>query len=403
MKNFSESKSKIYFAVAVLLAVAAAFFLFSRPAKVDYIDAQAKDYARTLLCTGRVALEESAQIRAKVSGTLTEIKKSEGESISSGDVLAVLDSSERQLELAKAQSDLALARAGYENLISSDYPLAAKDYEKASLEYSAAYDSHERVKSLYEMGGISKQELDNSKSRLNILAAELEKARIRIGALSNGGSLRKEKLSQVQKSASDIEQLRRQIEDYTLVSPIAGTIIDAQAENGEFVQAGQLLFTVGNLQSNYVSIMIDEQDIGLLKVGQEAVISPKAYPEKRISGRLEYISPSVESATGTVEIRIKPLEDDEILIKDLTVDADIKIGEYKAAIALPGEYVILEEGRSYAFVYSGGRARKTEIQTLKDSSLGNVIVEKGISQGDKVLNPKGLRDSQRVSLGRQVD
>jgi len=403
MKNFSESKSKIYFAVAVLLAVVAAFFLFSRPAKVDYIDAKAKDYARTLLCTGRVALEESAQIRAKVSGTLTEIKKSEGERISSGDVLAVLDSSERQLELAKAQSDLALARAGYENLISSDYPLAAKDYEKARLEYSAAYDSHERVKSLYEMGGISKQELDNSKSRLDILAAELEKARIRIGALSNGGSLRKEKLSQVQKSASDIEQLRRQIEDYTLVSPIEGTIIDAQAENGEFVQAGQLLFTVGNLQSNYVSIMIDEQDIGLLKVGQEAVISPKAYPEKRISGRLEYISPSVESATGTVEIRIKPLEDDEILIKDLTVDADIKIGEYKAAIALPGEYVIPEEGRSYAFVYSGGRARKTEIQTLKDSSLGNVIVEKGISQGDKVLNPKGLRDSQRVSLGRQVD
>lgn len=403
MKNFSESKSKIYFAVALLLAALAAIFFLTRPAKVDYIDAKAKDYARTLLCTGRVALEESAQIRAKVSGTLTEIKKSEGERISSGEVLAVLDSSERQLELAKAQSDLTLARAGYENLINSDYPMAAKDYEKASLEYSAAYDAHERVKSLYEMGGISKQELDNSKSRLDILAAELEKARIRIGALSDGGSLRKEKLSQVQKSASDIEQLRRQIEDYTLASPIEGTIIDAQAENGEFVQAGQLLFTVGNTQSNYVSIMIDEQDIGLLKVGQEAVISPKAYPEKRIGGRLEYISPSVESETGTVEIRIKPLEEDEILIRDLTVDADIKIGEYKAAIAIPSEYVISDGGRSYVFVYRSGKALKTEIQMSKDSSQGKFIVEKGISQGDKVLLPKGLRDSQRVSLGRQVD
>lgn len=403
MKSYFEGKIKIYLIGAVLLAVAAAFFLFSRPAKVYYIDAKAKDYARTLLCTGRVALEESAEIRAKVSGTLTEIKKSEGERISSGEVLAVLDSSERQLELAKAQSDLTLARAGYENLINSDYPLAAKDYEKASLEYSAAYDAHERVKSLYEMGGISKQELDNSKSRLDILSAELEKARIRIGSLSNGGSLRKEKLSQVQKSASDIEQLRRQIEDYTLASPIEGTIIDAQAENGEFVQAGQLLFTVGNTQSNYVSIMIDEQDIGLLKVGQEAVISPKAYPEKRISGRLEYISPSVESETGTVEIRIKPLEEDEILIRDLTVDADIKIGEYKAAIALPSEYVISDGGRSYAFVYRSGKAIKTEIQMSKESSQGKFIAEKGISQGDKVLLPKGLRDGQRVSLGRQVD
>lgn len=403
MKNFSESKSKIYFAVAVLLAVVAAFFLFSRPAKVDYIDVSAKDYARTLLCTGRVALEESAEIRAKVPGTITDIKKSEGDSVSQGDVLAVLDSSERRLELSKALSDLASARAGYENLISRDYPLAAKDYEQASLEYLAVYDSHERVKSLYEMGGISKQELDDSKSRLDILSAELEKATIRLEALSDGGSLRKEKLSQVEKNASYTEQLRKQIAEHTLYSPISGIMIYRQAERGEFVQAGQLLFHIGNPRSRYVGIMVDEQDLALLKVGQEAVISPKAYPEKRIGGRLDYISPSVEGETGTVKIRIKPLEDDEMLVKDLTVDADIKIGEYKAAIALPSEYVISDDGRSYVFAYRSGKAVKTEIQASINPSLGKVIVEKGISRGDKVLRPEGLRDGQRVSLGGQVN
>src|SRR5690606_22476973 len=87
------------------------------------------------------------------------------------------------------------------------------------------------------------------------------------------------------------EQLRQQVEDANIVSPISGVITSKKMVSGEFANIGSTLAEVIDINNLKCVVYVNENDVYNLKLGQVANIKTDIYPSTTFSGKIIYISP----------------------------------------------------------------------------------------------------------------
>jgi HlyD family secretion protein len=99
---------------------------------------------------------------------------------------------------------------------------------------------------------------------------------------------------EVARSKAVLAMARTQMADTIVSIPQQGVVLTKNFEKGEFVNAGSAIATVGDLQDCWVKIYVPSTQLGLIKIGQPALIKIDSYPGKTFSGEIKEISQNAE-------------------------------------------------------------------------------------------------------------
>jgi Cu(I)/Ag(I) efflux system membrane fusion protein len=148
---------------------------------------------------------------------------------------------------------------------------------------------------------------------------------------------------------------------------------------------GEPLFQIADLSSVWIVANVFEQDLGLVRSGQTAVVSLTAYPGRKFTGKVTFIYPTVQPETRTARIRIELPNESGVLKPDLYGTVEIEAGDTVAAVSIP-ESAVLDSGtRRVVLIELGGGAFEPREVELGARGDGYVEVIKGLSDGERVV------------------
>ena len=177
--------------------------------------------------------------------------------------------------------------------------------------------------------------LDTAELRLQLAAAKAEKAGYlkQASAAMRDGQTAQAQMAQADadKAQAQIELLDYQIQQASLVSPISGVIVqgDLKREIGAPVKVGDVLFEVCPLESLRAELMVPEDEIYDVKVGQEGYLATASYPAQRIKFVVERINPIAEvvNQRNVFTVRVELLETYTWMLPGMEGVAKVDIGK----------------------------------------------------------------------------
>ena len=168
----------------------------------------------------------------------------------------------------------------------------------------------ERAKNLYEDGAISEQALDDRETVTTVAESEMQGASERLRLLESG--TRSERISaqraSLAASEAEAERVEALLEYAQITAPNAGLITIRHREPGEIVSAGAAVLTLMKPDDRWVRIYVRADRVGRLSIGQTAMITADAYPERTYTGRVVFIASEAEFTprdVQTTEERVK--------------------------------------------------------------------------------------------------
>jgi len=266
-----------------------------------------------ILAAGTVEARE-ADLGFRTTGRIELISVDEGDRISEGQLLAVLDQQELAAALAAARARAEAAGATLEELTEG---FRSEEIEQARAVLRAAERRRldatrdlERAKNLYEDGAISEQALDDRETVATVAESEMQGASERLRLLESG--TRSERISaqraSLAASEAEAERVEALLEYAQITAPNAGLITIRHREPGEIVSAGAAVLTLMKPDDRWVRIYVRADRVGRLSIGQTAMITADAYPERTYTGRVVFIASEAEFTprdVQTTEERVK--------------------------------------------------------------------------------------------------
>lgn len=312
---------------------------------------------------GEIVLNSDAlaHVVPQVQGIVREVRKSIGDSVKSGEVMAVIDSRE-----------LAEAKATY---------LAAIEREKLAL---ANFTREER---LWQKKVTSEQEYLNAKQAL---------AETRIGR-----NAAEQQLHALGFSETYLKELPQHPDTtytrYEIRAPFAGTIIEKHLTLGESVSADAEVFTIADLSSVWVDINVYQKDLTQIRKGQTvSILIGHGIPT--VSGKVAWVGPLVGEATRTAKARVILANPDGTLRPGLFVTAQVAVADTPVGIVIPKSALQTFEGRTVVFVQDEDGLEPKPVQTGRENASHVEIVE-GLKSGQTYVSQGAFTIKAQLSKG----
>jgi len=223
---------------------------------------------------------------------------------------------------------------------------------------------------------VRKAQLTQAEASLKIAKLNLENAEIQISI---------DEL-QMQQAYNTMQIALNNLNDYTITSPISGTILSLYIQEGGTASMGTIA-VIGNTENFIAEAFSDEIDVVNIKKGQDALLTFDALPHKEVKGTVEYIGNSTTAISGIQAYKIKiKVDDSSIVLKDgLSVNVDITTQMKNNVLAVPIESAFYHDGKYYVdVVQSDNTIQRKEVETGISSDDYTEIIS-GLSEGDTIL------------------
>ena len=251
---------------------------------------------RTVIAAlGRVEpVSEEIRIAAAMTGRLAEVKFDEGERVEQGQVVATLENADHLARVKAAQANVGVAHAALDRVIngarSSEREEAAAAMREAQAVLVRAEQEMKRQRGLADKRLGSGQDLDNARSALEIAQAQLARTSAHLAVVDSPARADEQAKAEAELALAQARLAEAQaVYDKSLVrSPINGVVLRRFRRAGEQVtEMGDTpILAVGDLSHLRVRAEVDEADIDLLRLGQDAYVQADAYGERRIPGKV---------------------------------------------------------------------------------------------------------------------
>ena len=304
----------------------------------------------TISATGALSAVNNVDISSKITGRIVEVLVEENQHVNAGDVLVRLD-------------DTAL--------------MATMRQMKAKLDNAEA--NYNRFQKLVESGAISRSEYDNVYADYLVAKTNYEKA------------------------ASDVQ-------DTVITTPIDGYIIGEPTPVGQTISSGisepQVIMSVATLDDMQIEAMVDESDIGQVKVGQKVTFSVDAYPNETFTGKVRLISRKAEVSNNVIYYKVYVDVDDAKgkLLPTMTARADFVIASAENVLMVPVNCIYADGKRRFVKVYNTKTKESREVDVkLGLSNDSEIVVQTdGLQPGEVLLVRKAVAKQTGVRTGGGV-
>jgi RND family efflux transporter MFP subunit len=291
---------------------------------------------------------------AEVSGKVKKINKKLGQSVSTEDVLAIIDD-----VILYNQFQQALSQK-----LSSENNLQIAELNLKSDEV------------LFDNNDISKIAYENS-----VLAVKTAEANL-LATVAN------------------LSLMERNYNNTRIKSPINGYISRDHIELGTMVNLGMVLYRVIDFNTLKVGIGISQDLINYAKVGSKANINISALDNQTFEGEVTHVSPQADESTGTFKVEIQlPNTADMAIRAGMTTNVDLMITDLDEQLTVPNYAIVSKNGFQYIYKIEDNIAKLTKIET--GQTLGTqTIVYSGLKEGEMivVVGMKNLGESTLVYL-----
>lgn len=378
-KSGRKKKAVLTVAVLMVLGIAGVKFLGSRETKIPEVKTVTpvyKEIRNRLSVSGPVSGTDSVDVVSSLHAEVLEIPVKEGDKVTKGQILAVLDDTDIKKEAAIAKNDYDLAVS----TCAERDKEAGNGYEKAVQDLKTARNQYDRSRILYDSGDIPLVELEAAENALNDARRQKDAFTLRNGKAVADDSYR----IQIEKARFDYEKMQEQLEDTKIKSPIDGTVVRVNTKVGRFadsVEDTEPLFIIENLDVLEMEIKVSEYSIGKVAVGQEAEISADILDGDTVSGEVISISPTGEEKGGgsterVIPTKIRILENDSKLIAGITAKAQITLEENENALTVPVSAIMEQDGESAVLAVRDGVIHRIPVDIGVESDVEAEIIPK---------------------------
>lgn len=188
-----------------------------------------------------------------------------------------------------------------------------------------------------------------------------------------------------------------QLADTRIEAPFAGALSERRVDRGAYVAVGEALATLYQLAPLEVSFSLPERHLRRLALGQAVTIRTVADPDASYEGEITFISPSVDEASRTLQIKAQVANDDRALRPGSFVSAEVTLARLSGRPVLSAESLVATRQGYRVFVVDGERARARDVET--GLRQGNVVeIVSGVEPGERVVRQghQRLDDGQRI-------
>ena len=226
-------------------------------------------------------------VGSQVAGQLESFTPKEGNTLANGDVVAVVDTSALVLQLQQAIAQ--------RNAAGSRVDEVARQIGVLETQRTIAQRAYERVKRLADQQAATAQQLDQAERDYRTLVAQIE-------AL---GAQRQTAIRDVAANDAKTAQIRDQLRRTKVVNPVAGTVLALFTRKGEFVQLGQPLYKIANLDTVELRAYVNESQLADVKLGRPVTVTIDGGTGGRraFSAVVSWISARAEFTPTPIETR----------------------------------------------------------------------------------------------------
>ena len=340
-------KSLIYIIVAALLIGWGAYTIVGNKEKqkqevaevakqvdkvnVNVITATRENINTDYSANGTFIPKQETNQSADISGRVVSVYVREGSRVGAGQVLASIKRDAIEVDVTQAQNNL-----------------------------QNAIIDNQRYENAYKTGGVTKQQLDNSRLQLKNAQAALRAQGVKMN-------------------------------DTKVRAGISGMINKKMVEPGAVVSPGTPLFEIVNINSLKLAVLVDESQVGRIQIGQQVDINVNVLPDETFTGRISFIAPKSDASLNfPVEVEVAN-------------NGQLKAGMYATALfktnygaenqnmlTVPAEAFVNGVSSGQLFIVQNGMAKLVKVQT-------------GKVYGDKVQIISGLNGGEQVITSGQIN
>ncbi|MFI5013371.1 MAG: efflux RND transporter periplasmic adaptor subunit [Hyphomicrobiales bacterium] len=337
---------------------------------------------QTVVASGHVETPFRVEIGSQITGTVEEVLVSEGQRVTKGQQLIAIEASELKAAVVQAEGAVAQAEARMRQLRELTLPAAHEALAQAQATLLDAQHTYDRTAALAKNGFATKAALDDAQKNLDIARTQMRTAELQVYTSSPGGSDFVMAETQLNQAKANLGTAQSRLGYATIVAPRDGVLISRNVERGTIVQPGKVLLVLAPAGTTQLVVQIDEKNLGLLVIGQKALASADAYPDKKFAAEIAYINPGIDITRASVEVKLDVPEPPGFLLQDMTISVDIEVARRNDALILPLRDIYdALTGAPWVMLVKDGRARKQPVRLGLMASTHAEILE-GAVEGD---------------------
>jgi RND family efflux transporter MFP subunit len=321
----------------------------TKPIPVLTEELEAGPVQRVLAINGRIVPQMQVDIGPTVTGRLTSVLASEGDTVKAGELLATVDDSQQRAAVTQADAALSGAMASLQQ--------AQIDLQRA-------------------------RRLGDAISRKDFDAAQLA-------------------LRTAQNNVDRLSAARAQavslLAQYRIAAPFEGTVLVRGATPGQVVSPATVLFSIADTAHLRAEASIDELYAAEIRRGLEARLQPSGFG-RTLAGEVSSVSPTVDSSTGGRLVRVTIADTQGLTLPiGLTVNLNIVVARDSSAITVPRGAILDAATAPAVFVVENGKTVRRPIEFI-DWPSPRLIVARGLENGDEIVtDPKGVVDGAAIA------
>ena len=288
------------------------------------LDLQPRPIEDVINLPGTIEPWTRLELLAKVSGAIVEVKVREGDAVTTGQILALIEPDDYRVALEAARAAQALAKADYE-----------------------------RGRTMHQTKVIPVASLESLAARLQTASAELERAQL-------------------------------QLSRCTITAPMDGVIKRLDAKVGLFLSVGDPLAELLQIDRVKAVVGIPESDVDAIRRLDQVGLSIQALADRALVGRRHYLAPSPDTGAYLFRLELALDNPDHEILPGMFFRARIVKQHIPQALTLPIYAVISRGDEQYVFVAEGETVRKQAVR-LGVIEKWQVQITDGLKAGDRVL------------------
>ena len=185
---------------------------------------------------------------------------------------------------------------------------------------------------------------------------------------------------------AELEKTRQPQRTLRVNAPIDGIVVEKMAVQGQMVEAGMKLYRLADLGIVWVQSQIYEQDLALLKLGQEAEVSLSYLPDRKFRGRVTYIYPTVDEKTRTARVRMEFHNPGLFLKPGMFATVELNAEIEPSALLVPDSAVLRSGEKNTVFVaLDNGHFEPREVTLGPRAENNTYEVLSGLKEGERVV------------------
>ena len=330
------------------------------------------DVRQPVKMVGTVFPFRESIVAGTIEGLVEKFPVKRGDYVKKGDVLAKLRLTTLNVLLKGAEAVLKVQEAAIGEAEAAQH-LALLGYQRAM--------------ELIETRTISDQEYDEFKTRYE---KSVESS--------------KKELSGLEAQETEVERILVNIDECTIKAPFDGRVIEEHVEVGQWLDRGDSVVSMIELDSVKVRVPVPEKYIHNLKVGDECGVVFPALGGITKTGSIIHIVPQADERGRTFPVYVKLENDDEMIKSGMFAEATFELGALLSATMVLKDGVVRRGGKTSIFLAVDGEAIEVPVQTgISHKNLIRIMGE--VQSGTDVIvrGNERLRNKQKIKITGRID